>query len=130
LVVDGEPVPVGPDDVVITETPREGWAVATDAGETLALDLHLTPELVRRGLAREVIRTAQETRKAAGLEVSDRIELWLATESPDLAAALDEHGADIAAEVLAVAVHRADPPADAARGHEAELGLDLGVRRA
>ena len=35
-----------PDDVVITETPREGWAVATDAGETLALDLHLTPDLI------------------------------------------------------------------------------------
>jgi isoleucyl-tRNA synthetase len=128
--VDGAMVEVGPDDVVITETPREGWAVATDAGETLALDLHLTPELVRRGLAREVVRTVQETRKAAGLEVSDRIELWLATTSDELGAALDEHGDDIAAEVLAVAVHRTAPPADAAGGEDGDLGLVLGVRRA
>ncbi len=66
---------------MITETPREGWAVATDAGETLALDLHLTPELLRRGLAREVVRLVQEGRKSAGLEVTDRIELWLSTGS-------------------------------------------------
>ena len=43
--VDGQPVTIEPDDVVITETPREGWAVHHDAGESLALDLTLTPEL-------------------------------------------------------------------------------------
>ena len=37
--VDGEPVTLGPDEVIITETPREGWAVASDAGATVALDL-------------------------------------------------------------------------------------------
>ena len=77
---------------MITETPREGWAVATDAGETLALDLELTPELVRRGLAREVVRLVQEGRKSAGLDVSDRIELWLsAAAGSELAGALAEH---------------------------------------
>jgi isoleucyl-tRNA synthetase len=128
--VEGADVEIGPDDVVITETPREGWAVATDAGETLALDLHLTPALVRRGLAREVVRTVQEARKAAGLEVSDRIELWLAASSDELASALDEHGDDIAGEVLAVALHRAAPPPEVSGGEEAELGLRFGVRRA
>ena len=96
VVVAGAPETIGLDDVVITETPREGWAVATDAGETLALDLHLTPELVRRGLAREVVRMVQEGRKSAGLDVSDRIELWLTAGSAELDAALDEHTADIA----------------------------------
>jgi isoleucyl-tRNA synthetase len=130
LEVSGEPVEVSPDDVVITETPREGWAVATDAGETLALDLHLTPELVRRGLAREVVRLVQDARKSAGLEVSDRIELWVQAQAPELAAALDAHASDIAGEVLAVEVTRGPAPDGATQGADADLGLSYGLRRA
>ena len=92
---------IGPDDVIVTQTPRAGWSVASDGGETVALDLDITPELRREGLAREVIRLVQDARKADGLEVSDRIALrWQAPE-PELAAALTEHGQFIAAEVLA-----------------------------
>jgi isoleucyl-tRNA synthetase len=131
LAVDGEAVQVGPDDVVITETPREGWSVATDAGETLALDLTLTPELVRRGLAREVVRLVQEARKAAGLDVSDRIELWLrAPEGSELAQALDEHADEVGAEVLALAVHREFPPTDVASAADPDLGLTYALRLA
>jgi isoleucyl-tRNA synthetase len=130
LTVDGATIRVGPDDVVITETPREGWAVATDAGETLALDLHLTPELVRRGQAREVVRMVQDARKAAGLEVSDRITLWLVADSVELAEALDEHGEDIAAEVLATTLHRDGMPADAHSGRDEDLGLAFALQRA
>jgi len=130
LEVAGESVDVGPDDVVITETPRQGWAVATDAGETLALDLHLTPELVRRGQAREVVRLVQEGRKSAGLDVSDRIQLWLAADGPDLDAALDEHSADIGHEVLATTISRTAPPADAFTGADPDLGLSFALRRA
>ena len=43
--VDGEQVQVQPDEVIITETPREGWSVVNDSGETVALDLEITPEL-------------------------------------------------------------------------------------
>jgi isoleucyl-tRNA synthetase len=128
--VAGAPETIGPDDVVITETPREGWAVATDAGETLALDLQLTPELIRRGLAREVVRLVQEGRKSAGLEVSDRIGLWLTADSADLRAALDEHSADIANEVLAVSISRESAPADAVGGRDEDLGITFALRRA
>ena len=72
---------LGPDEVIVTERPREGWSVATTQGETVALDLELTPELRRAGLAREVIRLVQEARKTSGLDVSDRIDLrWSATD--------------------------------------------------
>jgi isoleucyl-tRNA synthetase len=128
--VGGRAETIGLDDVVITETPREGWAVATDAGETLALDLHLTPALIRRGLAREVVRLVQEGRKSAGLDVSDRIELWLSTGSEDLAMALDEHSADIGTEVLAVSVSRDGAPSDAFGGTDADLGISFALRRA
>ena len=67
------------DEVIVSERPREGWSVVNEQGETVALDLELTPELVRAGLAREVVRLVQEARKASGFEVSDRIALrWSA----------------------------------------------------
>ena len=69
-------MPLEDGDLVVTETPREGWTVASGGGLTVALDLTLTPELERAGLVREVVRLVQEARKNTGLEVSDRIELW------------------------------------------------------
>jgi isoleucyl-tRNA synthetase len=100
LVVDGEQVTIAPDEVVLTETPREGWVVHHDAGESIALDLTLTPHLRRLGLARDVVRQLQEARKSSGFEVSDRIEVqWSARD--ELHEAIVEHGDAIAAEVLA-----------------------------
>lgn len=53
-------VSVAESDVVITETPREGWAVAADAGESIALDLTITDDLRRAGLAREIVRAIKK----------------------------------------------------------------------
>jgi len=90
-----------PVDVIVTQTPRSGWAVASEGGETVALEVTITPELRREGLAREVVRLVQDARKGDGLDVSDRISLqWSATD-PELIAALTEHGPMISAEVLA-----------------------------
>jgi isoleucyl-tRNA synthetase len=108
--VDGAPVPLEEGDLVVTETPREGWTVASGGGLTVALDLTLTPELERAGRAREAIRLLQEARKAAGLEVSDRIELWWTADGP-MAEALAEHAEQVAGEVRAVAVHGGEPGA-------------------
>jgi isoleucyl-tRNA synthetase len=153
--VDGETVMLQPDDVIITQTPRSGWAVAADAGETVALEVTITPELRREGLAREVVRLVQDERKNAGLDVSDRIALWWETPDPELAAALTEHGALIAGEVLAVEYVQGRPEGAAARAgtagadtagagtagadtagaglrehSDAELGLTFWLRRA
>ena len=88
------------DDLVITETPRSGWSVSSHAGESLALDLTLTPELIRAGQVREVIRAIQEERKNIGLDVSDRITVnWNAP--ADLTAAINAAVSEISAEVLA-----------------------------
>jgi isoleucyl-tRNA synthetase len=109
--VDGDPVRLEEGDLIVTETPREGWTVASGGGLTVALDLTLTPELERAGLAREVVRLIQEARKSSGLEVSDRIELWWTADGA-VAEALGEHGGQLASEVLAVAVH----PGEAGNG--------------
>jgi isoleucyl-tRNA synthetase len=105
-----EPVRVGADEVIVTQTPRAGWAVAAEGGETVAIDITVTPELRREGLAREVIRLVQEARKKDGLEVTDRIWLRWWSQDPDVIAALAEHAGLIAGEVLAVEAAAVEVP--------------------
>lgn len=100
--VDGERITLAPDEVIITETPREGWSVASDSGATVALDLEITPELRRAGLARDAIRLIQEARKNSGLDVADRIAVRWTSTSPATAEALTEHAPLISDEVLAL----------------------------
>ena len=128
VTVDGADLALGPDELVVTETPRSGWAVASDAGETVALDLTVTPELRRAGLAREVVRLVQDARKASGLEVSDRIALVWAAEGEELAEALREHGAAVAAEVLATSFTEGDVGADGRRDPDLGLRFTLAKR--
>jgi isoleucyl-tRNA synthetase len=73
-------------------------------GGFVLLDTATTPELEAEGLARDVIRAVQDTRKAAGLDVSDRIELSVAFEHDDdvRAIALAADAVDIASETLAL----------------------------
>ena len=90
--VGGETLPITGDVLVIAETPRSGWAVASAEADTVALDLELTHELRLAGLVRDVVRLVQDARKAAGLEVTDRIELWWRVGgSPDPAEAIRTH---------------------------------------
>jgi isoleucyl-tRNA synthetase len=135
--VEGEDVEVLPDEVIVSERPREGWSVVNEQGETVALDLELSPELVRAGVAREVVRMVQEARKNSGFDVSDRISLvWYA--EGETAEALRENERLVADEVLAPgglerAADRAaaETAADRAEGavRDEELGLTLALTR-
>ncbi len=76
---------------------------AVKQGKEIAIDENITPELKREGLMREVIRHVQSARKAAGLNVDDRITLSLLAMSdgaPDLRQAIEEHSQTIAEETL------------------------------
>lgn len=93
------------DDLVITEVPKSGWSVSSHDGESVALDLELTPALIAAGNVREVIRFIQERRKSDGLDISDRITVsWNANE--EMAAAIDSEIKHISDEVLAVSMKR------------------------
>jgi isoleucyl-tRNA synthetase len=106
--------------------------VASDSGATVALDLEITEELRRAGLARDAIRLIQEARKNSGLDVADRIELrWTATDQATVEA-LTDHAGLIADEVLATAFvneHSAQGEADGTYGEPfTDEGLSLTFR--
>ena len=68
-----EPLPA--DDFLVETEASEGFACAEEAGYLVELDTMLSEELIDEGVARELVRSVQDARKQAGLEVSDRIVL-------------------------------------------------------
>ena len=133
VLVDGATVEIGAADVLLTQTPRSGWTVASDGGETVALEVTITPELRREGLARDIIRVLQDARKSDGLELADRVAVRWSTADRELAATLAEHADLIAAEILAVDFAELRPEAADAGGirHSgAGLPLEFWLQRA
>jgi isoleucyl-tRNA synthetase len=129
VLVDGEEIELAGDELIVTETPRAGWTVASESGASIALDLELTPELRRAGLAREVVRVLQDARKRSGLDISDRVEVWWsAPETPDLALALRESTTEVADEVLATTFAPGPPPVAIAEQTSEDLGLTYWLR--
>ncbi|HTU16954.1 MAG TPA: DUF5915 domain-containing protein, partial [Gemmataceae bacterium] len=98
----GETILLEPADLLVSVKAEEGWAGVVDRETHIALDTRITEELSREGMARDVVRHVQEQRKEAGLEMEDRIVLYLGTESEKLRAALDTHRDYLAAETLTV----------------------------
>jgi isoleucyl-tRNA synthetase len=126
-----ETLEVTADEVIVTETPREGWAVATAGGETVALDLAISPKLRLAGLARDAIRLIQDARKNSGFDVSDRIGLrWFAT-AAETAEALRAHSATVAADVLAIEFTESDAalPSSSTVFRDDDLGLEFTVTK-
>jgi isoleucyl-tRNA synthetase len=113
------------DDLVVTEVPKSGWMVASHDGESVALDLALSPELIAAGNVREVIRLIQERRKSDGFEISDRIAIrW--NSGSELAETITQNAAHISDEVLALSFEF-----DAAIAvEENELGVGVTLSRA
>ena len=101
--VDGGEHILGPDEVTLSLQPLEGYEVEAEAGHAVALQLELDDELRREGLAREIVHAVQNARKAAGLEITDRIELMLSGD-PELIEAAREHEPYLAGEVLATSI--------------------------
>jgi isoleucyl-tRNA synthetase len=105
-------VTLAPDEFELTGRARPGHEVAEEGDLLVALDTQLTPELEAEGLAREVAHRLQGLRKAAGLEVSDRVVASISGDSV-LVAQLVAHRDWLADEILAL---------DLGLGTEADLG--------
>jgi isoleucyl-tRNA synthetase len=80
----------------------DSWVGIADRGTQVALDTRITDELAGEGMARDVVRHVQDARKNARLQMEDRIELHLHTESAKLSGAIAKHRDYIKAETLVV----------------------------
>lgn len=77
IEIDGKSINLASSDVEISSKDIEGWLVANADGLTVALDVIITEELRKEGVARELINRIQNLRKDSGLEVTDKIKLTI-----------------------------------------------------
>jgi isoleucyl-tRNA synthetase len=126
--VDGHDHELGADDLLLALKPLEGYQLEREGSHAVALELELDDELRREGLAREVVHAVQNARKAAGLEVEDRIELTLGGDAELLEAARAYEGY-VAGETLARAVTYDGTGADEAAATIEGRPLNIAVTR-
>jgi isoleucyl-tRNA synthetase len=92
-----------PEDVAIERKPKEDIVASTSNILTVALDTHLTPALIRQGIAREIVNKVNTMRKEEEYDVSDRIRLII--KAPvDVVDAIREHEEYIAGEILSLSI--------------------------
>ena len=107
--IDGQHVQVTSEEIVVSISAKDGWTAANDRGCVVVLATELTPELVREGIARDVVRLVQDRRKDMDLQFTDRIHLSLVTESAELRQAISDNEEYIKSETLAVTLEFDSP---------------------
>jgi isoleucyl-tRNA synthetase len=128
----GPPAELLPEEVEVRTHGREGYAMAEDKGLVVAVDVTLTPELAREGLARDLVRRVQTLRKEADYQLDDRILLYYDV-AGEAQSVLEEWAAYIQAETLTLELVPGPMPGDVDRQQAFDLGghpLVLGVKRA
>ena len=100
IVVDGQPVTVEAADLEIISEDIPGWLVANDGNLTVALEVELNEQLIREGMARELINRVQNLRKDNGLEITDRIDVTV-TPQEKVEEAMADFGDYVRTQVLA-----------------------------
>jgi len=103
LSVEGENVEILTTDVEIISEDMPGWNVASEGRVTVALDINVTEELKKEGVARELIKRIQNHRKTAGFEVTDRITIQFESNA-ETDEAVKVYGDYIASQVLATSI--------------------------
>lgn len=118
LNLDGTEVKVEAADVEIFSEDIPGWLVANEGKLTVALEVTVTEELRREGVARELVNRIQNIRKSSGLEITDKIDIKL-SKHPQIDDAVAEYGDYICKQVLGTSLTLVDEVADAT-----ELDMD------
>ena len=101
------------EDVMISSEDIPGWSVASENGLTVALDITLTDELKREGIARDFVNRVQNLRKDMGLEVLDKISIEVEKGGEVIESALTEYKDYISAETQALSLELKEAVADA-----------------
>ena len=116
-------VTLGKGDYEISSEDMPGWLVATEGQLTVALDIIQTPELIREGNARELIRPIQTLRKESGFEVTDRIETVIYADGDNyntIGDALSLYGDYVASQTLSLSLKLEDKALAPSDGSEIE----------
>ncbi len=104
LEIDGTSVMLDRGDIEIFAEDVEGWLVSSEGAVTVALDTAMTPELLSEGMAREFVNRVQNLRKDSGFDVTDRIAIFVTSESSEILDAVTSHADFIKQETLATAI--------------------------
>jgi isoleucyl-tRNA synthetase len=130
IAVEGQAISLDNEDVLVQTESRGGLAVASDKGVTVAVDTTLTPDLLREGYARDMVRAVNTMRKNADLALDDRIKLRYEADS-ELAASLEQFAGYVQQETLAVVFEAGSIHSSAYQetinidGHDVQVGIDV-----
>ncbi|MEG1903719.1 MAG: isoleucine--tRNA ligase [Bacteroidales bacterium] len=129
LDVAGTPAEILTDDVEIISEDIPGWLVANEGRLTVALDITISDELRKEGIARELVNRIQNIRKSSGFEITDKIDVKISrNEQTD--AAVEEFKQYIASQVLATSVELGEVAADAAELEMDDFSLFAEIKKA
>jgi isoleucyl-tRNA synthetase len=109
IQLDGQPVDLNPDDVLVSTQQAAEWMSADDAGILVAISTVLTPQLIREGMSRDFVRHVQQLRKDAGLNIQDRITITWQSQQPAVAEMATEWQNYICEETLADSLQHSPP---------------------
>ena len=128
LMLSGGEVVLNPGDYQISSEDMPGWLVASQGALTIALDIEITPELRKEGLARELVNRIQNLRKSSGFEVTDRIEVAISPNAA-LQEALAAFGSYVCAQTLARDIRFEEHPAGGVEVEWEDGSLVVGIAR-
>ena len=129
LDVNGTPAEILTDDVEIISEDIPGWLVANEGRLTVALDITITDELRKEGIARELVNRIQNLRKSSGLEITDKIDVTISRNALT-DEAVEAFKGYIASQVLAHSVELGEVGADAAELEMDDFSLFAEIRKA
>jgi isoleucyl-tRNA synthetase len=109
--IDGQPCEIVPDDVEIISEDIPGWLVANEGNLTIALDITVTDDLRKEGLARELVNRIQNLRKNNGFEITDKIRIKISS-SNETDEAVRDYAGYIKKQVLAESLETVDEQID------------------
>ncbi len=130
LQVNGETAVIERADVEIISEDIPGWLVANEGRLTVALDITVTDDLKKEGLARELVNRIQNIRKSNGFDITDKVNIRIAS-TPDSDAAIQAYKEYISNQVLANSIEITSDPIDNATSLDLEeFTLDIAVVKA
>ena len=127
--IDGVKIEATAADFDITSEDMPGWLVAAEGKLTVAMDITVTEELKREGMARELVNRIQNLRKSSGYDITDKISVTVLS-NDGMDEAIKDFNSYIANQVLAVSVEITDVISDATEMDFEDFKLSVRIEKA